>query len=155
MHTFRFPLKNVPLLEKWQKAVNNANNSSEWKATHFSHICSNHITIQDYVIPPPDNGTCRLKHNAVPTSFPLVNRPNYGISVNIRQLLESADSVLYDHIYCAKVNGASQSDVEKPDLQDKLKRNWMSTTTIKAQKGKTTNNGRLNPRVATKINIKT
>ena len=112
----------MPLLEKWEKAVNNANNSSVWKATHLSYICSNHFTIQDYVIPPSDNGTCRLKHNAVPTSFPLVNCPNYGIPANIRQRLESADSVLHDHTYCTKVDGASQSDVEKPDLQDKLKR---------------------------------
>ena len=80
MHTFRFPLKNVPLLEKWEKAVNNANDSSEWKAKHFFHICSNHFTIQDYVIPPSDNRTCRLKHNAVPISFPLVssNTPPSG-----------------------------------------------------------------------------
>ena len=80
----RFSLKNVLLREKWEKAVNNANNSSEWKAA-VSHICSNHFTIQDYVIPPSDNGTCRLKHNAVPTSLPLVNRPNCGIRMNIRQ----------------------------------------------------------------------
>ena len=118
MHTFRFPLKNVPLLEKWEKAVNNANNSSVWKATHFSHICSNHFTIQDYVIPPSDNGTCRLKHNAVPASFPLVNCPNYGISVNIRQRLESADSVLHDHTYCAKVDGASQVENLGKILED-------------------------------------
>ena len=29
---------------------------------------------------------------------------------------------MHDHTYCTKVDGASQSDVEKPDLQDKLKR---------------------------------
>ena len=128
----------------------------EWKATHFSHICSNHFTIQDYVIPPSDNETCRLKHNAVPTSFPLVNRPNYGISMNIRHWLESADSVLHDHTYCAKVDGASQQDVEKPDLQDKLKRKIRCLQQqLRRKKAKTTNNGRLNPGLVTKIYIKT
>ena len=34
----RFSLKNVLLLEKWEKAVNNANNSSEWKAADFPHL---------------------------------------------------------------------------------------------------------------------
>ena len=34
--------------------------------------------------------------------------------------MASADSVLHDHTYCAKVDGASQQDVETPDLQDKL-----------------------------------
>ena len=102
-----------------------------------------------------DNGTCRLEHNAVPTSFPLVNRPNYGISINIRQRLESADSVLHDHTYCAKIDGASQQDVEKPDLQDKLNEKLDVYNNNYGAKGKTTNNGRLNPGVAAKINIKT
>ena len=34
--------------------------------------------------------------------------------------MASADSVLHDHTYCAKVDGASQQDVETPELQDKL-----------------------------------
>ena len=66
MPTFRFPLLTAPLFEKLEKAVRAANNGPEWKANHNSRICSNHFPQFEYIIPPNENGTCRLKTTAYP-----------------------------------------------------------------------------------------
>jgi hypothetical protein len=56
------------VLEKWEEAVRDANNHPEWKTTKYSHVCSNHFHHREYIIPPSDNGICRLKKNAVSTT---------------------------------------------------------------------------------------
>ena len=131
INTFRFPLNNPPVLEKWEEAVRDANNRPEWKATKHSHVCSNHFHRQEYIIPPSDNGTCRLKKNAVPTTFHKPTRSNYGISRTARrrmktpcycQPLTSVDKVNLDHAYCKKSEPAEDQNTERPVLEDKLKR---------------------------------
>ncbi|CAB4006611.1 THAP domain-containing 9 [Paramuricea clavata] len=119
------------VLEKWEEAVRDANNRPEWKATKYSHVCSNHFHHREYIIPPSDNGTCRLKNNAVPTTFHKPIRSNYGISRTARrrmktpcdcQPLTSVDKVNLDHAYCKKSEPAEDQNTGRPVLEDKLKR---------------------------------
>ncbi len=72
---YRFPLKDPILLEKWENAVTRINNNGKvWRATRDSFICSNHFEQLDYITPPTsENGTCRLKKNAVPSVFSTSN----------------------------------------------------------------------------------
>ena len=138
MHTFRFPLNNPPVLEKWEKAVRDSNNFPDWKATQSSCICSNHFPQWEYIIPPSENGTCRLKNTAVPTILPQATSPNYGISRTICRRMETPcdfepltsltfkDKVSHDHTYCRKSKPTDEAfvdqDTERPDLEEKLKR---------------------------------
>ena len=109
-----------------------ANNQPDWKATVHSHICSKHFSCdQDYIIPPSHDGTCRLKHNAVPTIFHQTTCSNYGISRMVRRHMENpldpqqmttAEKVGHDHTYCKKSEPGEDTCTQRSDLEDKLKR---------------------------------
>ncbi len=67
---YRFPLKNKPILQCWERFVQQANSLKEpWKATSFSRICSNHFKMEDYILPPSITKTCRLKKYAIPSEL--------------------------------------------------------------------------------------
>ena len=71
MHTcvyYRFPLKNKHTIEHWERFVNQNNSpTAPWKATTASRICSDHFHHADYIIPPSQQGTCRMKKYACPS----------------------------------------------------------------------------------------
>ena len=71
MHTcvyYRFPLKNKHTIEHWKRFVNQNNSpTAPWKATTASRICSDHFHHADYIIPPSQQGTCRMKKYACPS----------------------------------------------------------------------------------------
>ena len=71
MHTciyYRFPLKNELTIEHWERFVNQNNSpTAPWKATTASRICSDHFDNTDYIIPPSNHGTCRIKKYARPS----------------------------------------------------------------------------------------
>lgn len=95
MPTFRFPLLNPPVLEKWEKAVRSTNNCPEWKANHTSRICSNHFPQFEYIIPPTENGTCRLK-----TTSKMCERMESSCNLKPLTSFTSAEKVSHDHTYC-------------------------------------------------------
>ena len=66
----RFPVKNKAALECWEQFVQQVNLLNvPWKATREHRICSNHFQHSDYIIPPSQNGTCRLKKYVIPSRF--------------------------------------------------------------------------------------
>jgi hypothetical protein len=73
---YRFPLKDVDMLQKWESAVMKLNNNQVWKATRFSFVCSNHFENQDYIIPPSSDRPCRLKKKGVPSVFSMPDQSN-------------------------------------------------------------------------------
>ena len=134
---FRFTTSNPSLLEKWESIVRKINNTLDWKATRFPHICSNHFPQQEYIIPLSKNGPCRLKNTALPSIFSSQCSNNYGISRSLRKKLGSpchlsplttlstADIVSHDHSYCKRsntVDNSLQHDAQRPALEEKLKR---------------------------------
>ena len=94
-------------------------------------MCSSHFSCKnDYIIPPSHDGTCRLKHNAVPTIFLQRTCSNHGISWMARRHMENpwdaqqmttADKVSHDRQYCKHVEPEGMG-TERSDLEDKLKR---------------------------------
>ena len=145
---YRFPLKDVDMLQKWESAVMKLNNNQVWKATRFSFICSNHFENQDYIIPPSSDRPCRLKKYAVPSVFSMPDQSNaMGLSNAERNRLgiprkrnlpressgmSPAAKVFLDHNYARQMteNLAEGQDLndneqeeaeEKPDLSQKLR----------------------------------
>ena len=57
----RFPLRNKPLLEKWENIIRSENNDKEWQATSASRICSKHFSTCDYIVAPSKDSSCRIK----------------------------------------------------------------------------------------------
>ena len=134
---YRFPTNNPSLLQKWENIVRDINDTPDWKATRFTYICSNHFPQQEYIIPPSQNGPCRLKNTALPSIFTTQCTNNYGISTSLRTKLESpchlsplttlspADIVSHDHNYCKcsdTIYDSFDQHPERPALQEKLKR---------------------------------
>ena len=134
---FRFPTSNPSLLQKWESIVREINNTPDWKATRFTHVCSNHFPKQEYIIPASQNGPCRLKNTALPSIFSTQWSNNYGISRSLRKKLGSpchlsplttlspADVVSHDHSYCKRsdtIDNSLNHDAERPALEQKLKR---------------------------------
>ena len=63
-------MKNKAALECWEQFVQKVNLLDvPWKATREHRICSNHFQHSDYIIPPSQNGTCRLKKYVMPSRF--------------------------------------------------------------------------------------
>jgi len=135
-NTSRFPLNNPKVLGKWVKAVREENNDLDWNATGYTYICSNHFCQDEYIIPPSEDTTCRLKSTAVPTIFNSQSAPLYGIPKMLRKNIEHpcnlkvlttlspVDIVKHDHTYCKTantINDLKQENERKP-LEDKLKR---------------------------------
>ena len=135
MHILRFPLRNQSVLEKWENAMRNINQCSDWKATHTSRICSNHFHRIDYITPLTEQDTCRLKSTAVPTIFPQVISSQYGISKTLRRKIEipcdqapltticSEENVADENTYSK--NSAStiaDDDTSRTALEEKLRR---------------------------------
>ena len=133
----RFPLTNKPLLEKWENIVRDENNDQEWQATPASRICSSHFSACDYILKPSTDSSCRIKKNAVPTIFSTTSPNEYGISKTSRRKLENhcdlqsltsmspEEKISHDHNYCLNSSTIDESihqNVERPDLQMKLKR---------------------------------
>lgn len=135
----RFPLTNKPLLERWENIIRKENNEQGWQATPVSRICSSHFSKHNYILQPSTNGSCRIKNNAVPTIFATATSSEYGISKTTRRKLEnhcdlqpltslsSEEKVSHDHNYCTCLSSTAidegiHQDVERPDLQMKLKR---------------------------------
>lgn len=57
-------------MQKWEEVVKRVIKDGErWRATQHSFICSKHFETNDYIQPPTSTGSCRLKHNAVPSIF--------------------------------------------------------------------------------------
>ena len=66
----RFPVKNKAALEHWEQFVQKVNLLDvPWRATREHCICSNHFQQSDYIIPPSQNGVCRLKNYVIPSRF--------------------------------------------------------------------------------------
>ena len=133
MPVFRFPTNNPSLLEKWESIVREINSTPDWKATRFTYICSNHFPQQEYIIPPSQNGPCRLKNTALPSIFLSQCNNNYGISRSLRKKLGSpchlsplttlspADIVSHDHSYCKRSNTIDNSLQHEEKLKRKIK----------------------------------
>ncbi len=65
---YRFPVKNKAALELSERFVQQVNLLEvPWKATREHCICSTHFQHSDYIIPPSQNGTCRLKRCVIPS----------------------------------------------------------------------------------------
>lgn len=65
---YRFPMKNKAALKSWEQFVQQVHHMEvPWKATDERRICSNHFQQSDYIIPPSQNGTCRLKKYVIPS----------------------------------------------------------------------------------------
>ena len=63
-------MKNKAALECWERFVQQVNLLEvPWKATREHRICSNYFQHSDYIIPPSQNGTCRLKQYVIPSRF--------------------------------------------------------------------------------------
>ena len=77
MPMFRFPTSNPALLQKWESIVRKINETPNWKATRFTYVCSNHFPRQEYIIPPSQNGPCRIKIQL----YPACSRHNIVITM--------------------------------------------------------------------------
>ena len=112
------------------------NNDPDWNATGYTYICSNHFCQDEYIIPPSEDTTCRLKSTAVPTIFNSQSAPLYGIPKMLRKKIEHpcnlkvlttlspVDIVNHDHTYCKTANTIDclKQENERKPLEDKLKR---------------------------------
>ena len=137
------------MLEKWENAVMKINNNGQvWRATRYSFIC-NHFERLDYIVPPTTaEETCRLKKNAVPSVFSILDIPNSSdlsdterrrlglprkrsLSPDESDSMSPAAKILREHNY-ARCNEGPQDDEnltedeqgEEPDrseLQQKLR----------------------------------
>lgn len=69
-------MKDEARLQRWEEIVNRVkNNPDGWRATKHSYICSQHFETEDYILPPSEAGSCRLKRNVTPSLFKLTCRP--------------------------------------------------------------------------------
>ena len=65
-------MKDEKRLQRWEEIVKRVKNVADgWRATKHSYICSRHFEKEDYVQPPSEARSCRLKRNATPSLFKL------------------------------------------------------------------------------------
>ena len=69
-------MKDKARLSRWEEIVSRVKNYPDgWRATRHSYICSQHFENEDYILPPSEAGSCRLKRNATPSLFKLTCKP--------------------------------------------------------------------------------
>ena len=79
-------MKDEKRLQRWEEIVKRVKNVPDgWRATKHSYICSRHFEKEDYVQPPTEARSCRLKRNATPSLFKLTYTAfSYNITENAR-----------------------------------------------------------------------
>ena len=69
-------MKDEARLQQWEEIVNRVKNyPNARKATRHKYICSRHFEREDYILPPSEASSCRLKRNATPSLFKLTCHP--------------------------------------------------------------------------------